>query len=97
VFTVPGYQIDQLIGYGSHAEVWSARLAATGEPVALKRIILHPAGADPAQAGRQAAALARRTRRRLRVGGQASRAALRPFGFAIRLPLQRAASHADGR
>jgi hypothetical protein len=39
-FTVPGYQVDQLIGYGSHAEVWSARTAGTGEPVALKRIIL---------------------------------------------------------
>lgn len=62
MFTVPGYQIDQLIGYGSHAEVWSARLVATGEPVALKRIILHPASSDPEQAGRQAAALARSAR-----------------------------------
>jgi len=39
-FTVPGYQVDQLIGYGSHAEVWSARTVATAERVALKRIIL---------------------------------------------------------
>ncbi len=62
MFTVPGYQIDQLIGYGSHAEVWSARQVATGEPVALKRIILHPASSDPEQAGRQAAALARSAR-----------------------------------
>jgi tRNA A-37 threonylcarbamoyl transferase component Bud32 len=62
VFTVPGYHVDQLIGYGSHAEVFSARLAATGEPVALKRIILHPAGADPARAAELAAALARSAR-----------------------------------
>jgi eukaryotic-like serine/threonine-protein kinase len=62
VFTVPGYQIDQLIGYGSHAEVWSARLAATAEPVALKRIILHPAGTGGDQEARQAAALVRSAR-----------------------------------
>ncbi|MEO7262352.1 MAG: serine/threonine-protein kinase [Jatrophihabitantaceae bacterium] len=45
-FTVPGYRVDQLLGYGSHAEVWSARTAATDEPVALKRIIL-PGHGDP--------------------------------------------------
>ena len=44
-FTVPGYRVDQLIGYGSHAEVWSGRTGDTGEPVALKRIIL-PANGD---------------------------------------------------
>jgi hypothetical protein len=62
VFTVPGYQVDQLIGYGSHAEVWSARTAATGEPVALKRIILHPGHTDPEEEARQAAALVRSAR-----------------------------------
>ena len=45
-FTVPGYQVDQLLGFGSHAEVWSGRADATGEPVALKRIVL-PDSADP--------------------------------------------------
>ncbi|MDQ1721750.1 MAG: eukaryotic-like serine/threonine-protein kinase [Pseudonocardiales bacterium] len=48
-FTVPGYQVDQLIGYGSHAEVWSGRTAASAEPVALKRIIL-PGHSDPHRA-----------------------------------------------
>lgn len=46
MFSVPGYEIDQLIGYGSNAEVWSARTAGAAEPVALKRIIL-PGHADP--------------------------------------------------
>ena len=45
-FTVPGYQVDQLLGFGSHAEVWSGRAVATGEPVALKRIVL-PGDAGP--------------------------------------------------
>src|SRR4051812_44480850 len=45
-FTVPGYQVDQLLGFGSHAEVWSGRAVATGEPVALKRIVL-PGNDDP--------------------------------------------------
>ncbi|HEX8093679.1 serine/threonine-protein kinase, partial [Jatrophihabitans sp.] len=48
-FTVPGYQVDQLIGYGSHAEVWSGRIAGTAEPVALKRIIV-PVHGDPDRA-----------------------------------------------
>ena len=48
-FTVPGYQVDQLLGYGSHAEVWSGRAVGTDEPVALKRIVL-PDGGDPEQA-----------------------------------------------
>jgi len=45
-FSVPGYQVDRLIGYGSHAEVWSGRVAGDAEAVALKRIIL-PAHGDP--------------------------------------------------
>ncbi|HEX8305884.1 MAG TPA: serine/threonine-protein kinase [Jatrophihabitans sp.] len=48
-FSVPGYQVDQLIGYGSHAEVWSGRAAGTDEAVALKRIIV-PAHGDPDRA-----------------------------------------------
>ena len=48
-FTVPGYQVDKLIGYGSHAEVWSGRDAGTHEAVALKRIIV-PAHGDPDRA-----------------------------------------------
>ncbi|HST50019.1 serine/threonine-protein kinase [Jatrophihabitans sp.] len=61
-FTVPGYQVDQLLGFGSHAEVWSGRAVATGEPVALKRIVL-PGSAGPdriaelVQAARAEAAL----------------------------------------
>ncbi len=61
-FTVPGYQVEQLIGYGSHAEVWSARVAATAEAVALKRIILPPGGNDPDRAVQQIAGLARAAR-----------------------------------
>jgi hypothetical protein len=45
-FTVAGYQVETLLGYGSHAEVWSGRVVATGELVALKRIVL-PADAGP--------------------------------------------------
>ncbi len=45
-FTVPGYRVDQLLGFGSHAEVWSGRAIATDEPVALKRIVL-PGDAGP--------------------------------------------------
>ena len=48
-FIVPGYHVDQLIGYGSHAEVWSGRAAGTDEPVALKRIVL-PVHAAPGEA-----------------------------------------------
>lgn len=37
---MPGYRVEQLIGAGSSAEVWRGRVAATGMPVALKRIWL---------------------------------------------------------
>jgi serine/threonine protein kinase len=36
--TVPGYEVGELLGYGSHGEVWSGRVAGSGQPVALKRI-----------------------------------------------------------
>jgi hypothetical protein len=35
-----GYRIEELIGAGSSGEVWRARVASTGVPVALKRIWL---------------------------------------------------------
>ena len=40
---VPGYDVVELLGYGSGGEVWLGRERATGLPVALKRV---PAGAD---------------------------------------------------
>jgi serine/threonine protein kinase len=46
-WTVPGYVVESLLGRGASGEVWQARVAQTGEPVALKRLAL----ADPAQAG----------------------------------------------
>jgi hypothetical protein len=55
---VPGYDVVELLGFGSGGEVWLAREHATGAPVALKR--LH-AGADLAardRLRREAAALA---------------------------------------
>lgn len=42
-FKVPGYRVNQLLGRGSHGEVWSARANGSGELVALKRIVT----ADP--------------------------------------------------
>jgi serine/threonine protein kinase len=36
--TVPGYEVGELLGFGSHGEVWSGWVAGTGEQVALKRI-----------------------------------------------------------
>ncbi|MBN9620105.1 MAG: protein kinase, partial [Actinobacteria bacterium] len=37
-FRLRGYQIERLIGRGATSEVWLARVRATGERVALKRI-----------------------------------------------------------
>ena len=61
-FTVPGYLVDQLLGYGSNAEVWSARAATTAERVALKRFVLPSSLGDPRLAAQQAAGLARSAR-----------------------------------
>jgi hypothetical protein len=36
--TVPGYEVGELLGYGSHGEVWSGRVTGSGQLVALKRI-----------------------------------------------------------
>lgn len=43
-WTLPGYQVEALLGTGAASEVWRAREAATGTPVALKRL---RDGADP--------------------------------------------------
>jgi hypothetical protein len=37
---VPGYVIEQLLGVGGSSEVWRARVSASGDQVALKRIAL---------------------------------------------------------
>lgn len=37
---LPGYRIERLLGAGASGEVWQARISATGEPVALKRIAI---------------------------------------------------------
>lgn len=44
---MPGYVLEARLGSGSSGQVWRARVAATGEPVALKRV---PIGAGPEQA-----------------------------------------------
>ncbi len=43
-FDVPGYILDRLLGFGGTGEVWAARPAAGGDPVAVKR--LRTQGAD---------------------------------------------------
>lgn len=37
---LPGFVLEDLLGYGGSGEVWRARVSSTGEPVALKRIAL---------------------------------------------------------
>jgi hypothetical protein len=54
-FSVPGYRVDQLLGYGSQAEVWAGQVSPSGERVALKRIVTDSVAA--ARAGRAEAAL----------------------------------------
>ena len=44
VWSVPGYDVEELLGFGATGEVWRAREVASGDVVALKR--LRP-GADP--------------------------------------------------
>ncbi len=43
-----GYVIERLLGRGASGEVWQARVAGSGDPVALKRIVV----LDEVQAGR---------------------------------------------
>jgi hypothetical protein len=57
IFTLSGYEIGELLGRGSCAEVWSARRTRDGQAVALKRIAASAAPAA-AQAGVEAALLA---------------------------------------
>lgn len=45
VWSLPGYDVQALLGFGATGEVWRAVEAATGEVVALKRL---RSGADPA-------------------------------------------------
>jgi serine/threonine protein kinase len=37
-FSLPGYDVEELVGFGGSGEVWRARDFATGEVVALKRL-----------------------------------------------------------
>ena len=37
-WTVPGFDVVELLGFGASGEVWLARESASGEPVALKRL-----------------------------------------------------------
>jgi len=37
-FSLPGYDVEELVGFGGSGEVWRARDASTGEVVALKRL-----------------------------------------------------------
>jgi hypothetical protein len=48
-FLLPGYDVDELVGFGGSGEVWRARERATGELVALKRVIAATAGVEPTQ------------------------------------------------
>jgi serine/threonine protein kinase len=56
-FTVPGYEVGQLLGFGSHGQVWRGQLAGVGTPVALKRIAA-PDSATALAARAEAALLA---------------------------------------
>ncbi len=47
-FLLPGYEVERRLGRGSTGEVWLARESATGEMVALKRLIPGAAGAGDA-------------------------------------------------
>ena len=52
---LPGFVIGELLGSGNSSEVWAARIAATGERVALKRVALTEP--DALRAARTEAAL----------------------------------------
>jgi serine/threonine protein kinase len=50
-FSVPGYLVEHLLGYGSQAEVWAGQALDGGERVAIKRIATDsPAAARAARA-----------------------------------------------
>ena len=52
---LPGFVLGEQLGSGNSGEVWAARIAATGEQVALKRVAL--TGPDALRAARTEAAL----------------------------------------
>ena len=52
---LPGFMIGEMLGSGNSSEVWAARIAATGEQVALKRVALMES--DALRAARTEAAL----------------------------------------
>lgn len=54
VWTLPGYDVQELLGFGTTGEVWRARELATGDDVALKRL---RAGLSNASLGREAEVL----------------------------------------
>ncbi len=47
-FSLPGYHVEELVGFGGSGEVWRARDASTGEVVALKRLRADAASATSA-------------------------------------------------
>lgn len=60
-WTLPGYGVERLLGFGSTGEVWRARELDTGEVVALKRVRLGTSAAQaqaPERLRREAALLA---------------------------------------
>ena len=52
---LPGYVVEELLGYGGSGEVWRGHASSTGAPVALKRLPVSDAA--QAQAARAEAAL----------------------------------------
>jgi eukaryotic-like serine/threonine-protein kinase len=55
MWSVPGYVVEELLGYGGSGEVWRGHATATGAPVALKRLPVDDAA--QLQAARAEAAL----------------------------------------
>jgi hypothetical protein len=58
-FTVPGFDVDQLLGRGWGGELWAGRGRATGRPVVLRRLAVADDVASHDRV-RRAAATARR-------------------------------------
>jgi hypothetical protein len=56
-FSLPGFDVEQLLGFGGSGEVWRARERATGELVALKRLRVSAADAETHRQLRRAGAL----------------------------------------
>ena len=56
-FSLPGYAVEELVGFGGSGEVWRARESSTGEVVALKRLRGDTASALSTEQLRREAAL----------------------------------------